>query len=71
MHLRQLKLRLGACPCRQAEVANDVPQSLSFRLVLCEHLALGVIADHLDIDEAAKVESFGSEHRHDSRLQGS
>jgi hypothetical protein len=39
--------------------------------VLCEHLALGVIADHLDVDEAAKVESFGSEHRHDSRLQGS
>jgi hypothetical protein len=46
-------------------------RGIPFRLVLCEHLALGVIADHLDVDEAAKVESFGSEHRHDSRLQGS
>ena len=29
MHLRQLELCLGACPCRQREVADDVSESLS------------------------------------------
>lgn len=44
----------------EEEREGDIP----FRLVLCENLALGVVADHLDIDETAKVELFGSEHRH-------
>lgn len=34
-------------------------------LVLGEDLALGVVADDLDVDEAAEVELLGSEHGHD------
>jgi hypothetical protein len=34
-------------------------------LVLGEDLALGVVADDLDVDEAAEVELLGAEHGHD------
>lgn len=44
-------------------------RGVPFRLVLSENLALGVVANYLDVDEAAKVESFGSEHRHLCGLQ--
>jgi hypothetical protein len=44
---------------------------IPFRLVFCENLALGVVADHLDIDEAAEVKPFCSEHRHCLQLQRS
>jgi hypothetical protein len=32
--------------------------------MLCEDLSLGVIADDLDVDEAAQVQLLGPEHRH-------
>lgn len=38
----------------------DVP----LRLVLLVHLPLGVVADDLDVDEAAQVELLRPEHRH-------
>ncbi|KFZ01188.1 hypothetical protein V501_10163 [Pseudogymnoascus sp. VKM F-4519 (FW-2642)] len=39
--------------------------SVPLRLVLGEDLALGVVADDLDVDEAAEVELLGAEHGHD------
>lgn len=36
-----------------------------FGLVLVEDLALGVVANGLDVDEAPDVELLGTEHRHD------
>lgn len=33
--------------------------------MLGEDLALGVVADDLDVDEAAEVELLGAEHGHD------
>lgn len=40
---------------------RDVPLGL----VLGEDLALGVVADDLDVDKAAEVELLGAEHGHD------
>jgi hypothetical protein len=42
---------------------------IPFRLVLSENLALGVVADHLDVDKTTKVEFLGPEHRHVGGLQ--
>ena len=38
--------------------------------MLGEDLALGVVADDLDVDEAADVEDLGAEHRHNGGDRG-
>lgn len=40
---------------------------LPFLLVLGEYFAFGVVADDLDVDEAAEIEAFGAEHGHLAR----
>jgi hypothetical protein len=42
---------------------------IPFRLVLSENLALGMVADYLDVDKTTKVELLGPEHRHVGGLQ--
>ena len=37
---------------------------IPFDLIVLVHLPLGVVADDLDIDEAAQIELFRSELRH-------
>ena len=46
------------------DVSKRGVDGVPFRLVLLEDLALGVVADDLDVDEAAQVELFGAELCH-------
>lgn len=64
MHLGQFELGLCACSGGEAEVSDDVSQSLSLGLVFCENLSLGVVSNDLDVDKASKVELLRPEHRH-------
>jgi len=40
------------------------PGNAPLDFVRSKDLPLGVVADDLDIDEAAKIQLFGAEHRH-------
>lgn len=44
--------------------------AIPLRLILREDLALGVVADDLDVDEAAEVELLRTEHGHDCGVGG-
>ena len=50
--------------CTSQRECGKKRRGIPFRLVLSEDLAFRVVANHLDIDEAAEIESFRSEHRH-------
>lgn len=45
-----------------------IESCLPFGLIVLEDLPLGVIADVLDVDEAAQVELLRSKLRHDEEL---
>jgi hypothetical protein len=68
VHLRQLELGFGADSGREGCVADDVSESLSLCLVGLEDLALCVVAQGSDVNEAAQIELLGAEHRHDGRF---
>jgi hypothetical protein len=54
-------LRLDSCSFRERGIADDVSERLSFRLVLLEDFALGVVADDFIVDEAAEIELLAPE----------
>lgn len=60
MHLGELELGLCADTLREGSVADYVAERLSFRLILFENLALGMITDDAGVDKAANIQTLGS-----------
>ena len=56
--------RRSAAPVHLRSQCTSSPQSSPLSLVLGKDLALGVVADGLDVDKAPDIELLGPEHGH-------